>query len=65
MRLLMYHDEYREPEKARRLFREIAPELRQIANVDFRPAARACPHGLDVPRLMERAARVLGESLVV
>jgi aryl-alcohol dehydrogenase-like predicted oxidoreductase len=58
LRLLMYHDEYGEQGKAQRLFRELPAELRKIREVDFRPASRACPHGLDVVRLMERAADV-------
>lgn len=59
LRLLMYHDEYGERSKARRLFRELPESLRPLGEVDFGPAARACPHGVDVVRLMQRAADTL------
>lgn len=59
LRLLMYHDEYGEPERARRLFTAIPPAERALGEVDFAPASRACPHGLDVAALMDRARRVL------
>jgi aryl-alcohol dehydrogenase-like predicted oxidoreductase len=59
LRLLMYHDEYGEAERAKRLFAAMPPEERALGEVDFAPAARACPHGLDVVALMERARRVL------
>jgi hypothetical protein len=55
LRLLMYHDEYGEPERARRLFAAIPPEERALGEVDFAPAARACPRPRR-GRLMERAA---------
>lgn len=58
LRILMYHDEYQEAVKARRLFQEIPAELRDLRGVDFGPASRACPYGLDVARLMGRAADV-------
>lgn len=60
LRLLMYHDEYGEPERARRLFRDIPPTERDLAGLDLAAAARACPHGLDLAALLGRAARVLG-----
>ncbi|OGL18826.1 MAG: hypothetical protein A3K12_04280 [Candidatus Rokubacteria bacterium RIFCSPLOWO2_12_FULL_71_19] len=59
LRLLMYHDEYGEPERARRLFTAIPPAERALGEVDFAPASRACPHCLDVAALMDRARRVL------
>lgn len=59
LRMLMYHDEYGEQSKARRLWSEIPAELRRIREVDFAPASRACPYGLDVGALMNRAADVL------
>lgn len=59
LRLLMYHDAYGEPAKARRLFGELPAAARQLAGRDFAPAAAACPHGLDLVRLMRRAGEVL------
>ena len=59
LRSLMYHDAYGDAEKARRVFRELPPEARQLGAVDFTAAGRACPHGVDVAGLMRSAARVL------
>jgi hypothetical protein len=59
LRYLMYHDVYGEPEKARALFRKLPPEARRLAGVDFRPASRACPRGVDVVKHMARAEKVL------
>ena len=59
LRALMYHESYGEPEKARSVFAQLPAEARQLDGVDFAPAAEACPHGVDVPALMERAKSVL------
>lgn len=59
LRSLMYHDAYGDVAKARRVFRELPPEARQLRHVDFTAANRACPQGLDVAALMQRAARLL------
>lgn len=59
LRYLMYHDVYGEPEKAKRLFKELPAEAKRLASVDFSGANRACPHGLDVVGLMKRASEVL------
>jgi uncharacterized protein len=59
LRYLMYHDTYGKKERARELFQELPPEARSFSSLDFRPAAAACPHGLDIARLMKRAADVL------
>lgn len=56
LRYLMYHDEYDEPAKARRLFQEIPAAQRDFRGVDFSAASRACPHRLDLGMLMGRAA---------
>jgi predicted aldo/keto reductase-like oxidoreductase len=56
LRYLMYHDEYDEPSKARRLFQQIPRELRDFRGVDFSAASRACPYRLDLGMLMGRAA---------
>jgi uncharacterized protein len=59
MRCLMYHEAYGDPDKARRVFNELPPEARRLAGVDFSPANRACPHGVDVAAHMARAAKLL------
>jgi len=59
LRFLMYHDVYGQPEKARRLFQALPVEAQRLAGVDFAPANRACPHGVDVAGLMLRAREVL------
>jgi len=60
LRYLMYHDVYGRKELARDLFRALPEEARNIAHLDFRAAAAACPHGLDVDGYLRRAAQVLG-----
>ena len=59
LRCLMYHDVYGQPELARERFRSLPAEARQLAGVDFSGASRACPHGVDVVSLMDRASKVL------
>jgi uncharacterized protein len=59
LRYLMYHDTYGKRARARELFQELPPEARSFSNLDFSAAAAACPHGLDIPRLMKRASEVL------
>jgi predicted aldo/keto reductase-like oxidoreductase len=59
LRYLMYHDVYGEKDKAKELFRRLPPESQRLAGVDFRPANRACPYGVDVVKHMERASKVL------
>jgi predicted aldo/keto reductase-like oxidoreductase len=59
LRSLMYHDAYRDPEKAQRVWNELPPAARQLDGVDFSAANRACPHGVDVATLMRRALQVL------
>lgn len=59
LRYLMYHDVYGEQEKARRLFGELPEAVRNIKGVDFQGAESACPHGVAVASLMERASQVL------
>ncbi|MDH5674379.1 MAG: aldo/keto reductase [Myxococcales bacterium] len=59
LRLLMYHDVYREPAKARELFGRLPEGARRLKEVDFGPAAAACPHGVDLAAHMKRALKVL------
>lgn len=65
MRLVMYHDEYGEAEKARRLFGELPAARRDFRGLDVAAASAACPAGLDVGRVLDRAARVLAPPLAV
>jgi|GEM_PF-3358098 hypothetical protein len=58
-RLLSDHDVYEEPELARESFRALPAEARRLSGVDFSGANRACPHGVDVASLMDRASKVL------
>jgi predicted aldo/keto reductase-like oxidoreductase len=60
LRSLTYHDAYGDPAKARRVFQELPEHARRLSDVDFSGASAACPHGVDVAQLMQRAARVLG-----
>ncbi len=59
LRYLMYHDSYGKQERARELFAELPAEERSFSHLDFSAASAACPHGLDIDRLMKRAAAVL------
>jgi uncharacterized protein len=59
MRYLMYHDAYGDPGTARHLFAQLPSEARNLSAIDFAPASRACPHGVDVAGLMKRAEAVL------
>jgi predicted aldo/keto reductase-like oxidoreductase len=59
LRYLMYHDVYGRKEVARDLFRALPAEARNFAHLDFRAAAAACPHGLDIDGYLKRAAHVL------
>jgi uncharacterized protein len=59
LRCLMYHDVYGQPELARESFHALPAEARRLAGVDFSGANRACPHGVDVASLMDRASKVL------
>ena len=59
LRYLMYHDSYGKQQRARELFAELPEEARSFSHLDFSAASAACPHGLNLDRLMHRAARVL------
>jgi len=59
IRYVMYHDAYGETAKARELFGRLPEPARRLQEVDFAPANRACPHGVDVAGLMKRAGEVL------
>jgi predicted aldo/keto reductase-like oxidoreductase len=60
LRYLMYHDVYGQPDLARELYGKLPEAARSFAHLDFAAARAACPHGVDIPRYMRRAAEVLG-----
>jgi hypothetical protein len=55
----MYHDVYGDAEKARRVFSALPEAARDLTGVDFSAASKACPHGVDIARHMERARQIL------
>jgi predicted aldo/keto reductase-like oxidoreductase len=59
LRCVMYHDVYGDTDKARRVFSALPAAARQLDGVDFAAASRACPHGVDIVRHMERARQIL------
>lgn len=59
MRCVMYHDVYGDADKARRVFSALPEAARRLDGVDFTAASRACPHGVDVARHMQRAREIL------
>lgn len=59
LRCVMYHDVYGDADKARRVFSALPESARSLDGVDFSAAARACPHGVDVARHMQRAREIL------
>ncbi|HWO08667.1 MAG TPA: hypothetical protein VNN80_04285, partial [Polyangiaceae bacterium] len=58
LRCVMYHDVYGDADKARRVFSQLPASTRALEG-DFAAASRACPHGVDVARHMERAREIL------
>jgi predicted aldo/keto reductase-like oxidoreductase len=59
MRYLMYHEVYGEQDKARELFGKLPERARRLDVIDFEPANRACPNGVDVVAHMQRAHELL------
>jgi predicted aldo/keto reductase-like oxidoreductase len=60
MRYLRYHEVYGKRQRARELFQELSPEARGLASADMTAAQAACPHGLPIVELLERANRLMG-----
>lgn len=58
MRALMYADVYGDRDKALESFARLPVAARNLSGIDFSPANRACPHGVDVVAEMRRAARL-------
>ena len=59
LRHLMYYENYGDRRQARALFRRLPAGERQIRGVDFRPAEAACPYGLPIGAMMDRADALL------
>ncbi len=59
MRQLMYYENYGDRRQARTLFNRLPAAERRIAGVDFRAAEAACPYGLKIGEMMERAGALL------
>jgi len=59
LRCVMYHDVYGDRQKALRVFGQLPEQQRKLAGIDFSPANRACPHGVDVAAHMRRASEIL------
>jgi uncharacterized protein len=59
LRCVMYHDVYGDADKAQRVFSALPESSKNLDGIDFTAANRACPHGVDVARHMERARQIL------
>ena len=59
IRGVMYHDAYGEAGRGKQLLSRLPVAGGALGGVDFSGANRACPHGVDVARLMDRASVIL------
>ncbi len=59
LRYRLYHNGYGKHEDARRLFAELPAHTRNIANIDFSAAEKACPHNLPIGKMMREAVQIL------
>ena len=57
LRYLRYYEVYGKRQEARALYQALPPAARQFASADLQAAAAACPYGLPVVDLVERADR--------
>ncbi|MDR3618804.1 MAG: aldo/keto reductase [Paludisphaera borealis] len=60
LRYLRYYEVYGKRQEARALYQALPPVARNLADADLTAAALACPHGLPVADLVQRADRRLG-----
>jgi predicted aldo/keto reductase-like oxidoreductase len=60
LRYLRYHEVYGKRERARELYQALAPEAREFKNAELASAQAACPHGLPIVQLLNRAERAMG-----
>jgi hypothetical protein len=57
---MMYYNGYGERDNARRLFRELPAALRDsLAARDYSPAESACPHRIQIGKVMKEASVLL------
>lgn len=60
MRYMMYYHGYGERDNARNLFRELPAALREnLAARNYLPAEMACPHGIQIGKVMKEASLLL------
>ena len=59
LRYLRYYEVYGKRAQARALYQALPPVARLVAEADLHAAAEACPHGLPVVDLIQRADRQL------
>jgi predicted aldo/keto reductase-like oxidoreductase len=57
LRYLRYYEVYGKRQEARALYQALPPVARDLAAANLTAAAAACPHGLPVVELVERADR--------
>jgi uncharacterized protein len=60
LRFLRYDEVYGKRQRARELYQALPPEARDLAKADLAAAQAACPHGLPVVELIQRAERRMG-----
>ena len=61
MRCLMYYRDYGDRDLAREVYSGLSEKARkQVTQVDYTRAEKACPQGLAISKLMVEAARLLG-----
>ncbi|MBI4852577.1 MAG: aldo/keto reductase [Acidobacteria bacterium] len=60
LRYLMYHDNYQDPIMAKSLYSKMSVDARNaILATDYRQAELACPHNLNISKMMADAAKKL------
>ncbi len=60
LRFLRYDEVYGKRQRARELYQALPPQARDLAVADLAAAQAACPHGLPVVELIQRAERRMG-----
>jgi uncharacterized protein len=60
LRFLRYDEVYGKRQRARELYQSLPPAARAVATTDLAAAQAACPHGLPLVELIQRADRRMG-----
>ena len=60
LRYLRYDEVYGKRQRAAELYKALSPEARNIAGANLTAAQAACPHGLPIVELLQRADRKMG-----